>query len=495
MMMLIGFAVACLSSTGISRAQTPIFEWHPNSPLSLGSSLDLSDPLAQKDDAVVFTSSKAIDSTSGTPIASSLDITEIHSVQELQRAMKFDAGINARYLFFSGNGAVDLSSSFSSLDDSLVWVISASVDYGKYRIEGAKLSDAASAKYASGDLKGFKGQYGTGFVRTVRRGAFLSAIFSMNRLTQQQQSSLSNQLQIGAQAAKAGGSVSLSNTDFARSALEHGAISFHYFGTGGPGLTQLGGVVRNVSDFDTIAKTLSDYVAGMTADKAVATEFDTVDYASFFGLSGIDVVPTQAEAQLKQLMDDYFTAEGRVQRLDDIVTHATTTFSFLDQGRLALYKGNRDQHKQFLDQAIKVAADLKAGKSVGVLPVLPDLLLGWPNPTASASYTFWHENQRNNDFTDLYVNVFNGWATAIRVHKADGSIQEYPLSTSLVQEFAPSPVAEFQSVQGVQIVTIERMAFAWPGQVPFTGLQVDVVSPHGSVFASATVGAPTRMSR
>jgi len=206
-------------------------------------------------------------------------------------------------------------------------------------------------------------------------------------------------------------------------------------------------------------------------------------------------LPTKAEEQLSQLKRDYSVAQDRLRKLDDIIANRGTNYSFMDQGRLTYYKKARDENKIFLDAASAAASKLAQGEALDDAPRIPDLSLGWPDATASASYTLWHENQRNNNFTVLYVTVFNGLAHGITLHLPDGTVQQFDVNASAITELSPSPLVEYQVVDGIQILKIERMAWSFPGHRSLTGSRVEVTSPLGTGFASATVGQPTTMSR
>jgi hypothetical protein len=476
--------------------QVQIYDWHPKTPLTQGGSLDLSDPLIPKSDAIDYSGEKPLDVGRGTAANTVLDMTEVHSVQELQRDMKFDASINARYLFVSAGASVDLSSSFNSLNDSFTWVLSASVDYGRYRLVNPHLNPTAQTLYDSGKLDDFKSQYGTGFIRTVHKGAFLSAIFTINKLTQQQQQTLSSQFGISAQAAKGSGSASVSSSNFFKTALQYGAVNFHYFGTGGPGLSQLSGIIKRVDDFEAVTKILSDYAAGIdSVDKAVPIDYEAVPY-SILGLKGLDPIPSVVDQQYAELMFNYFTAQGRLLRLDDLVGNASTSYSFIDPGRMGYYNQARDEHKAYVKALTNCATKLKNKEVLDSIPSVPNLLLGWPAPSATASHTLWHENSSNADFTVLYVAVYNAMAGSIRVHKPDGSIQQLGLDTNAPKEFAPLLPVTWQPLTN-QYFILAQENFAWvlPGHQPMANVQVDLLSPQGVQFLTVTLGQPGSATR
>jgi hypothetical protein len=205
-------------------------------------------------------------------------------------------------------------------------------------------------------------------------------------------------------------------------------------------------------------------------------------------------LPTRTAAQLSRLAHDYSVAQDRLRMIDDIINNKDGKYSYVDSGRLAYYTKAKTEQQRFLDDATTAEEELKQGKRLDNLPSLPSMPLSFPEPSASATYTLWHDNRENNNFTVLYVTVRNGFAQGINLHRLDGTSVQLDVNGSAVPELV-SPPEEWQDIDGIRILAIERMAWTFPGHLELAGAKVDVVSRQGVSFASATIGQPTRMSR
>jgi hypothetical protein len=469
------------------------YDYHQNSQLTEGGSLNLADPTEPVSDAVQWADDYPLDVQAGqTAVVRSngLEMSQVHSVQELQKDMKFDASINARYLFASAAGSVDLTSSYNMRNDSFVWVLSAYVDYGRFRIKlkTPHLDPDAQHLLDQNDFPDFKRQYGTGYIRTVRKGAFLSAVFSVVNLSEQQQQTLNAQFSANAAGSQAGGGGQVSNNQFFKSVMNYGAVNFKFFGTGGPGINQLSGIVKNIGDFDTIAKTIGDYIASIdSVAKAVPIAYEAVPY-KVLGIKGVDVIPTKADQQFTDLMFNFFAAQARERQLEDIVDNVTTKYSYLDSPRIQYYQYARDQNKRYLETLRDDATQLKNTQHLDAVPDLPPLALGWPNPSVSAAMTQWHQNANNSNFTVLYVVVYNGVVGRIRLHKPDKSVVDFGLDTATQNELQGLKPVILQPFGSMQIIRQMNIDWTLPGHQSMQGALLEVLSPAGYPFASTTLG-------
>lgn len=409
-------------------AAADVLRWHPSTGLYPGASVDRNDATKAKPDAIDYDSLTAVDVPDGAAVSTDFSITQIHSTRQLHESLNIDASLEARFLFFGGGGSVSSASTYDFDTSSLVWVLHAFTDYGRFRLAGVRLKPEAQA--LSGDGAAFERRFGSSYVYMVRRAALVSVIYSVESVSAQSMSHLQSDFDAGVNAGVGKAGASGGFKQFINKAATYGAIHFHFYGTGGPGAQGLSGVITNSGDFDATLKAVADYVDRTTAATAPPYEFHTIGYDSL-GIGSPQPDLTVRDRKLHDLMYSFLSAQDQLQRLSQIIVNAPTTYAFIDRLWLNELTRARDLLIGQTDRLRQLAQRLETNSNTVVPPEVP-IDIRWPRPTMNLSFEAVTETKDGVNYEYTLVGgpvVDGGQFDSIKITASSGTVYDLTVGT------------------------------------------------------------------
>lgn len=289
------------------EADPRFYRYHPRSTLALGRNFDHRDVTDSKPAAIV---SQPVWLDQGAP-SSGVEVYYVRNQRELNQTAKRDVHIEGRYLAADASGGYtfDGISKFSS--DSISVVFVATVDFGREALQaGAALTEAASAELTA-DPVAFARKYGRRYISQQRRGAFLTAVITIDALDSYTKNSFTSTLSAGGGIGSFSAKAKAEFNKIAESASKQSRMRIEVRAAGGNGPADLAkvltGYAKDSADpFGDISTTLKAALAGFSKENSAAIEY-TVSSMSDFGLDDSVLPPwydTQEE-RLLALADDY----------------------------------------------------------------------------------------------------------------------------------------------------------------------------------------------
>jgi hypothetical protein len=376
--------ILCLVTLiGSNQARAELYGWHDAYVFRLGQGFDRDNIFEGKQ--TIVTSTGIDRDQAGASIK--FELSEIRSVQELTKILNLNVSANAKYSFFKGSGQIDLHNEYTYDADSLVYVVKMEADYGRFFLRNPSLPDKAKKL----PLADFIDRYGTHYIDSEKRGAFVSLVFSIHNTSSFSRS----ELQTLARAAFSGLNTKVNLSVAHQQAMEElakrSSIDLKISTFGGPDLPELAPLLTSYDDFTTLKEHLQQFVKSMKVDLARPTEFESKSYKTL-GL-GVPPIPDQNEAVLIDLHNIYYDLQFKKKRLEEIVNEAGSKYAHLSKEQIQEYIGKLDEINGYIDAIVEAAQGCKpVGESGGSdsckKPKLPAVILvNWPNPQIIVEWT------------------------------------------------------------------------------------------------------------
>jgi hypothetical protein len=234
----------------------PVYDYYPSTTLRLGGGVDPNNPLTVLPTCAQFLE-KPIE---GTAVTTTFALSLVNSRKELYSALSVSASLSAQYAFFSASGALSFDNDYAFSSDSVVWMLKAYSDFGRFEAANPTLTVEAKA-VLNADPKEFARRYGTEIVLQERRAAQIAAVFSLQNISEQQKQKLETSFQGGVSLGLFSGDMQAAYKSFAAEATRISAMSIAVFAIGGGGIGQLANIITDGTDLNAVAITLREYAS------------------------------------------------------------------------------------------------------------------------------------------------------------------------------------------------------------------------------------------
>lgn len=199
----------------------------------------------------------------------------IKTRKDFLRELNVSASAAGKYAFFSGAASGSLDEKYSFSSDSLTWVVYFQTDLGKSEVYDESLKPFASQLIASKNFAQFATRCGQELITQERREASVSAIFSINSISQEQRKTLEGKFSGEANTAVFSAEASTSFRNFVEEAAKTSRITVDVVTIGGSGAADLAALFTDYSDLAAISKILRNYTAKLTFDNSKATSYQS----------------------------------------------------------------------------------------------------------------------------------------------------------------------------------------------------------------------------
>ncbi|MNX41021.1 hypothetical protein D3C86_714150 [compost metagenome] len=295
-----------------------IYKYDPRTTLALGRGFSPNDISAPKRSAIEFRE-KSLDA--GAP-STSFKITFVQTEDQLDASMSLDSKAEATYLGAKAESRSSFKFGFGIKRKSVVIVITAFTDFGRWSLSDEKLTD--EAKQTLGSPTKFVENFGSRYVAIERRGAIVSVVAIMHAVDSQMRVDFESEFGGGGGWGPVEASAKAKLTTMLKISAKQGQLDVEVMATGGQGLSGLKGIAQGVlsnseDPFSSVKDALEQYLAGFNKDNASPIEY-TVAPMSRFGLNenGIDPWTDENERRLLLLVRRYRLAREALDTMPAI---------------------------------------------------------------------------------------------------------------------------------------------------------------------------------
>lgn len=213
---------------------------------------------------------------------SEVNIRVVESRKELFRELNLSFSITAHSFFVNGDAGATYLDETNFQEDSLVWLVIGTVDFGRVRLKNAKLKDFAADLLKNNNHEEFQRQCGMHYVSQERRGASVFALYTLKNLSNKEKRDFKawlnfNTSNIPFVSVESKNKFSKALAEFARNKQ----LSFRIFAIGGKGISALSEVPKSEGDITKIREIVGSYLGGFTLDNAVPLEFLSSSFEQF----------------------------------------------------------------------------------------------------------------------------------------------------------------------------------------------------------------------
>lgn len=324
--------LVALISLGASARK---FEYHHASPLALGLGVNLADPSEPQRMCLDFEEERMDGEVAR---RSEINIKVVESRRELFRELGFSSSIAAQSYFVSGDAGGSYLDEANFQEDSLVWLVIGSVDFGRIRTKNTALKPFAAQLLSEGKHEEFARQCGMHHVSQERRGASVFALYTLKNLERKEKQDIkawlnahtSNVPFVDVQTEN---KFSLALSEFARNKQ----LSFRVLALGGKGITALAHIPKFDNDVGKIKETISEYLLGLTDKNAVPLEFITSTFEQFGWKSDVQFNWDKRDVVLAEYYFAVSQIDSERKLLRKIIDARQEVYPHLSQDEIANY--------------------------------------------------------------------------------------------------------------------------------------------------------------
>lgn len=365
-----------------AQLNAELYKYYPSSALSLGAGFDPASPYITFLPCIDFDSAINVDTSGAARTDYAVDIVKSRS--DLFNYLNISSSISANYTFFSADASFSLEDSAAFHSDSLVWIVRASTNFGRYRMSNPHLKPEAAAFIAAKDYDAFRQRCGPDYIGQESRGVLVAAIYSITNLS----SDLKTRLTASLQASMSDG---LFSTDlkskyesFFHAATSVSTLKVQFVAVGGGGirlLDSLIGTSGDTSDLSTMQTTLQRYLRSFDASNAVPVEFLSGSMTQF-GWRGQDPSTLERDRVLSELYDAFVQIRSEISRLREIVATSDVRYSFLSPQKTEILLNQLTERQEAARLLYTVAQECRVNEHSDKCKVPPPLtVINWPlNP-------------------------------------------------------------------------------------------------------------------
>ena len=367
------------------------YSFHPRSIMSLGVGFSPNDVSVPKLPCVQAQRGAFENGALSTSFSSVL----VTNAEQLKSALGIDLKIDASFLGGSVGGQFNYSDSALFDEKSVTLVVQATTEFGRIALQAPiTLTDSAKALLATPTK--FANACGTRLVSVERRGASVSAIITIDSLSQGDKQSISAGLSASGGFGPVSGSASAAfKTEMARAA-QSGRLNIQVVATGGTGLGGLGkllvALTTNPDSLDKIQAGLGDYLSQFNADNSVPIGFHVLSMSDLgYDPADEDVWTINKERRLRQIAATYDEVSSIVDAGNGILGGSDIRSKMLSADTLSAIRKAVPQYQTYLDNLAAAHKGCKADQTADGShcvppenPVSPDPIPRLPSPPHSS---------------------------------------------------------------------------------------------------------------
>ena len=247
-----------------------------------------------------------------TTVSATFNANVVKIRQELLKILHVDASLSGRYGLYGGGASFSYDNEYSFEEDSLTWAIYADADFGRLEIADPHMKPFAQKLIDQKKWPQFRSACGTEAVTTERRRGSVAAIFSVRNLTERQKEDLQAKANFGASGGVWSVQAQVNYHKFVAQASQLSTIKVTVAVVGGQGIQVLSGLATDYDDLQKVSDIVKQYIAGLTFDNSVASEYYTTDWTAF-GYQGTVIDVTRQSDILASL---YVTYQDTIRARD-----------------------------------------------------------------------------------------------------------------------------------------------------------------------------------
>lgn len=252
----------------------------------------------------------------------------IKTRKDFLRELNVSASASAKYAFFTGAASGSLDEKYSFSSDSLTWIVYFQTDLGKSEVYDETLKPFANHLLTSKHFTQFATRCGQELITQESREASVSAIFSINNISQEQRKNLEGKFSGEANTSVFSVEASTSFRNFVQEAAKTSRINVDVVTVGGTGAADLASLFTDYSDLAAISNILRAYTGKLSFNNSKATSYRSTKMTRY-GWAGNVVDFSIADIALS----DYYISFRDI----DIVKRKAYDFqSMASQGHLVL---------------------------------------------------------------------------------------------------------------------------------------------------------------
>lgn len=270
-------------------ATAEVYHLLPDSTLHLGGGFNPQKPTTSFPTCITSDGVKAFDNDA--PASTTFILTVVHDRKSLYSHLNLDANLSARSLFASGEASMSIDDEYSFSSDSLVWILTARTDFGRYGLLRPTLS-ARGLGILKHDPSHFARRCGVEYVDSERRVAQVSAIFSIQNASSETKNQVTAAIKLSGSSGAASGEFSAAFKTFTQDTSLKNKINVRIVTIGGGGLKELAPLTvlgsscgddpkAPTSDICTAVGTMKTYLSTFTAASAPPVDYFTGKMSAF----------------------------------------------------------------------------------------------------------------------------------------------------------------------------------------------------------------------
>jgi len=346
--------VAIVSTLSVTPALGTSYNYHPSTPIYLGSGLN---PIHPDQAFRNCLESDGIRKVSGSGAMNTyFSVNLIKSRKELFEQLQISASLSARSAFWSGSASANYFSEHRFHSDSLTWIIKGTTDYGSFALDNPRLKSFAQQLLDSNKHEQFAKTCGLEFINQERRAVLIAAVFSMENVSQEQKKQLEVQFQASYNAPFLNADLKAKYANFFQDAARTSRISMTIYAVGGSGITTLAPLVSKLDNLDNIQLIIQSYMAGMTEQQAVPLEYFTGSMTAFGWHGQTPIEAFRRERILGELFHRYTNAENTYRRIESIIDNRNSAvYQNLNDTIMEEYRANYSAYGAYLNELLNIA--------------------------------------------------------------------------------------------------------------------------------------------
>lgn len=327
------------------QANSEVYQYHPNSRFYLGGGFNPFKPNQGAIRCIVHDGVDQVDTASDGAVHTEAIIKMVNSRKELYESVGFSASIGGGFLFFSGEGSVQLENESAFQSDSLSWLLLFKSDYGRSVLRNPRLEPALSGMPEDQLYE----RCGSEVVTEVRKGVMAYALFTVNNLSERQKTVLNTKFKASFNNGLWNASAQADFQSFMSSVAAMSNVSIKVNAIGGQGITNLVSLLDESGSPDFFAKynrapvILANYIRGMDHSRSVPIQFTTMHIKSFVPTLGGQFVDFRTR-QVAELFNWHQDISANVARLRNILFGDNRNEYLLTKNEIDSLRANVDQY-------------------------------------------------------------------------------------------------------------------------------------------------------
>jgi hypothetical protein len=271
-------------------------------------------------------------------------VRQSSSRRALYEQLGLDASIAGRFAFFKGSASTRYENMAAADESVFAWTVVVRQDFGRFVLKRPRLTEEARVLLEAKSPDGqpdpvkqaeFVQKYGNAYVSGERRGSLVIATFSLSQTREDVRHSLSESIEAGGAGLLWSLNGQAALTKLVESALQAGRLRFELVSIGGPPLNVTSGLLAKIDDLDLLKSEIDTYLANVTSETAVPTEYETTSY-SVFGLA-TDPLESDLDAAIREAYYAYGDLNAKLRRLRSIVRQRNEGYDYVPDERISIY--------------------------------------------------------------------------------------------------------------------------------------------------------------